>query len=203
MLVLERTRALLELKEKREGKEQKVKQAKQAKAHESTKTTLHKPPVKELISPATLQTAELESALEPELSTLEEKEPLYLKFYSIPPSAGAGSMMFDDETPFEEKAFDTDVVPAGADFVLCIRGDSMESVIHDDDIVFVKQQETLENGNVGIFIYNGESYCKRYDRENGILIPLNPAYEDIILCEWDECSIVGKIAAAQVFFRPS
>ena len=53
-------------------------------------------------------------------------------------------------------------VPAGADYAVVIQGNSMEPWIHDGDTVFVKRNGEIKTGDVGIFSYNGGSYCKMY-----------------------------------------
>ena len=66
-------------------------------------------------------------------------------------------------------------VPANTDFGVRIAGDSMEPRFRDGQIVWVHQQQTVENGEIGIFLYNGDSYCKKFSStEDGVqLISLN------------------------------
>lgn len=49
-----------------------------------------------------------------------------------------------------------------ADYALTISGSSMEPVYYDGDIVLVKEQETVEMGQIGIFILDGSGYIKKY-----------------------------------------
>ena len=68
----------------------------------------------------------------------------------------------------------------GEHFGLVIKGDSMEPKISDGDIVIVKQQDDVENGQIGIITINGEdATCKRIYKyaESIVLMSTNPKYE--------------------------
>ena len=80
-------------------------------------------------------------------------------------AASAGTGAFLDDGQFENVRFPENAVPAGADFALHISGNSMEPVYHDGQIVWVQQCESLEVGEVGIFIYDGDGYIKSYDEQ--------------------------------------
>ncbi|MBP3447714.1 MAG: helix-turn-helix domain-containing protein [Clostridia bacterium] len=65
-------------------------------------------------------------------------------------------------------------------FALKIKGDSMTPRIQDGDVVIVRQQPDIENGDVAIVCINGdEATCKQVKKHpEGIsLIPFNNAYE--------------------------
>jgi len=122
----------------------------------------------------------------------DEDKPL-LKVYSFASAAGFGNYLFDDsEENFEMIA--VSCVPAGTDFGIPISGDSMEPKIHDGDIAFVRRQQNIEIGEIGIFVYNGESYCKKlaYDNKNYYLRSLNTKYKDIPILN-DSIYCVGKV----------
>lgn len=85
-----------------------------------------------------------------------------------------------------------------ADFCLRIKGDSMiDEGIYNNDIVFIKQQPTLENGEIGAIIINGEATLKKFYRTNDtvILQPANDKYTPIIIDENKDCRIAGKLSA--------
>lgn len=93
-----------------------------------------------------------------------------------------------------------------ADFCLKARGDSMINArIHDGDIVFIRQQDEVENGEIAAVVINSssEATLKRifYYKEKSLLIlkPENPTYEDIILTgeEINDVHILGKAIAFQ------
>ena len=72
-----------------------------------------------------------------------------------------------------------------------VNGDSMTPDYNDGDIVLVSQQPSVDIGDVGIFIYNGEGYIKRLERDG--LVSLNPKYRTIRVNELDSFSTVGKV----------
>lgn len=95
-----------------------------------------------------------------------------------------------------EEYFNLDI-KIKADFCLRIKGDSMINVnIMDGDIVFIKQQEDLENGEIGAVLINNTATLKRFYRTNGqvILQAENPRYQPIVLSSGD-VHVMGKIVA--------
>lgn len=85
-----------------------------------------------------------------------------------------------------------------ADFCLRIQGDSMiDEGIHDNDIVFIKQQPTLENGEIGAIVIDNEATLKKfYKTENSIVLqPANSNYAPIVVDEDHDIIIAGKLVA--------
>jgi len=85
-----------------------------------------------------------------------------------------------------------------ADFCLRIKGDSMINInIMDGDIVFIKKQEDLENGEVGAVLVEDSATLKRFYRMNGevYLQSENPAYKPIVI-SGGEVMILGKMVAS-------
>lgn len=111
-----------------------------------------------------------------------------LPLYDLPASAGTG--VFLDSNNYEMIDAGPEV-SSQANFAVTINGNSMEPKINDGDIVWVKQQPYLDEGRIGIFILNGEGYCKKYFKNK--LVSLNPVYEDILINEYDELRIVGEV----------
>ena len=85
--------------------------------------------------------------------------------------------------------------PSDASFGIRISGDSMEPVIEDLSVVWVRNQESLENGDVGIFVLNGESLCKKLNTSSGkcYLESFNSKYSPIEVLETDDLRVVGKV----------
>lgn len=85
------------------------------------------------------------------------------------------------------------------DFCLRVKGDSMINArIHDGDIVYVKKQSDVENGEIAVVIIDGEeATLKRVYKINGnvILHPENPIYKDMIFSKKDfkQVQIIGKV----------
>lgn len=93
-----------------------------------------------------------------------------------------------------------------ADFCLKAKGDSMINArIHDGDIVFIRRQDIVENGEIAAVVVNNDSEAtlKRFyyyrERSTLILKPENPAYEDLIFQneELNEVHVLGKAIAFQ------
>ena len=55
---------------------------------------------------------------------------------------------------------------SGTFFALRVTGDSMEPTIHDGDIVIVRQQPRVENGEIGIVTLNGETATVKEVKES-------------------------------------
>ena len=93
-----------------------------------------------------------------------------------------------------------------ADFCLKASGDSMIGArIKDGDIVFIRKQDIVENGEIAAVIVNDENEAtlKRffYYQEKALLIlkAENPKYEDLIFTkdELDKVHVLGKAIAFQ------
>lgn len=113
-----------------------------------------------------------------------------LPLYHQAATAGRGSYLDDSSAELC-----TLEAPAEADFALRILGDSMEPLLDDGQIVFVRQMQELAKGEIGIFIVNGESYCKMWDGHHTPprLLSVNPAYPPMVLSEADHLRICGKV----------
>ena len=84
-----------------------------------------------------------------------------------------------------------------ADFALRCKGDSMIGArILDGDIVLIRQQPDVEDGEIAAVLIDNEATLKRVHKKAGCLIlnPANPAYEPIIIAgeELNDVRIIGK-----------
>lgn len=109
--------------------------------------------------------------------------------YDLPVSAGPG-VYLDDATAEEIHIPDNEKTRA-ADFALRISGNSMEPKYHDGDILLVEDADTVEVGELGIFILDGNGYFKKYGGD--CLISLNPEYGNILLKEYAEAVCCGRV----------
>ncbi|MDL2293673.1 LexA family transcriptional regulator [Ruminococcaceae bacterium OttesenSCG-928-D13] len=116
-----------------------------------------------------------------------------LRYYTIPVSAGLGQFLdSDDYEDREREGWE----PSDADFAVPVAGDSMEPRIINGQWIFVKEQEMLESGEIGVFRYDGESYCKvlRFDNDGRpVLHSLNAAYEPLPVRLVDTFAVIGKV----------
>jgi len=114
----------------------------------------------------------------------------FLKVFDQRAAAGYGNYIEDDA--FEMVAIPS--IPHGTEFGFRISGDSMQPKVQDGDIAFVKRQPSLEVGEIGIFIYNNEAFCKQlaYKDNTYYLHSLNSMYKDIPIFG-DSIYTVGKV----------
>ena len=114
-----------------------------------------------------------------------------MPLYDLPASAGTGVFLDSDSYTL----IDVDEnVPENANLAVRISGDSMTPLYTDGQIVYVRQQPDLKPGEIGIFVLNGEAYCKKLETDGGIkLISLNPNYKPIKVKYSYELRVIGKV----------
>ena len=78
-----------------------------------------------------------------------------------------------------------------ADFCLNIQGHSMEPKFHDGDIALIRQQPSVDVGEIGLFVVDGKGYIKKQGPDR--LISLNPDYDDVWPGEFSDAQCVGKV----------
>lgn len=91
-----------------------------------------------------------------------------------------------------------------ADFCLKAHGDSMiDARIYDGDLIFVRKQEMVDNGEIAVVLIGDDATLKRVyyypDKQKLLLQPANPKYEPFIYVgqELDQIRILGKAVAFQ------
>ncbi len=112
-----------------------------------------------------------------------------IPLYSLPVSAGPG--VYLDESDSEEISIPDSARTAEADFALRISGNSMEPKFHDGDLVLVQQADSVEVGDLGIFILDGNGYFKKFGGD--CLISLNPDFGNILLRDYVETVCCGRV----------
>ncbi len=121
----------------------------------------------------------------------EKKQPMYSIRHSLyKVSAGIGFML-DDNNAWETISVPDSPEARQADFALTISGDSMEPIYYDGDVVLVEQCDALDEGEVGVYIVNGDGYIKKYGVDR--LISLNEKYKDIKFSQYDTIKCVGRV----------
>ena len=91
-----------------------------------------------------------------------------------------------------------------ADFCLRAKGDSMIGArINDGDVVFIRSQDSVDNGEIAAVIIGDEATLKRvyYSPEEGklVLSPENPRYAPLVYVgdELNSIKIIGKAVMFQ------
>ena len=110
--------------------------------------------------------------------------------YDMPVSAGIGEFLADS-TRVEDILIPDDPRTAEADYALRINGDSMEPKYHSGDVILIQTTDTVEEGELGIFVLDGSGYFKRYGGDR--LISLNPKYPPIPLKDFEDVACCGRV----------
>ena len=125
--------------------------------------------------------------------------PIQTKKVPLLGTIAAGVPIYADENfdGYRECTEDVD-----ADFCLKIQGDSMIGArINDGDIVFIKKQPDVDNGEIAAVLIEDEATLKRVYKEKDSLIlqAENPKYAPIVYTaeSYVECRIMGKAVAFQ------
>ena len=109
----------------------------------------------------------------------------------LPASAGTGMYALVNDMEMRE---DPDCPEARADdFVVTVRGDSMSPNYCDGDEVYVKKQDDIDEGEIGVFYVDGNTYIKKKGRDR--LISINDAYCDVFPAEICKCfgKVIGRV----------
>lgn len=89
-----------------------------------------------------------------------------------------------------------DTLPTGNLFYLHCKGDSMAPVIPDGAYVLIRQQPTVEDGEIAAVLVNGDSEAtlKRVKRQGDLvmLIPENTEYAPYVVTPDNPAKIIGK-----------
>lgn len=93
-----------------------------------------------------------------------------------------------------------EMASSGSHFALKINGDSMAPQLLPDDVVIVRAQPDINNGEIGVVLVGGmDATVKKVVKKGAVikLIPLNPSYEstfiDTRIADCPKVTIVGKV----------
>lgn len=142
---------------------------------------------------------------EMDVFTIENISPIQKKSIPLLGEIACGEPIYADEQlgVFLEAGKDIN-----ADFCLIAKGDSMIGArIYNGDIVFIRKQEMVENGEIAAVLIEDEATLKRvyYDQQMGVLFlyPENPAFKTLRYTQDDlnKIHILGKAIAFQSFVK--
>lgn len=125
-------------------------------------------------------------------------EPISPRVIRIPilGEIACGEPLYVEENFSGYKEEIADFVPKGNMFYLVANGDSMEPTIPNGAYVMVREQPTVETGEIAAVLVNGntEATLKRVKKQSGIvlLVPDNPRHEPIIVSKENPARIIGK-----------
>ncbi len=109
--------------------------------------------------------------------------------YDMPVSAGVGEFLADSTRT--DIVIPDDPRTVEADYALRINGNSMEPRYRSGDILLVQNTESVEEGELGIFVLDGCGYFKKYGGD--CLISLNTEYPPIQLKDFDHVACCGRV----------
>ncbi len=109
--------------------------------------------------------------------------------YDMPVSAGVGEFL--SESVRTDIVIPDDPRTADADYALRINGDSMEPKYHSGDILLIQTTESVDEGELGIFVLDGSGFFKKYGGDH--LASLNPAYPPIRLKDFEQVACCGRV----------
>lgn len=108
----------------------------------------------------------------------------------------AGHGTFQEDNLHMEVKLRAEDVPEDYDTIAKVAGDSMEPMIEDNDLLFIKVTNQVDINDIGIFQINGKNFVKKLKRDyNGgwYLQSLNNSYEEIHLTEEDDIRTIGEV----------
>lgn len=117
-------------------------------------------------------------------------------------AAGIPIDAIEDIEDYEE--LDANQYPTGDYIALKIHGRSMEPRMLNGDVVIVRLQDDVDNGEIAIVMVNGgEATCKKIKKTtSGIfLVSLNPSYEPVFYSNEEITSLPIKILGRVVELR--
>lgn len=124
---------------------------------------------------------------------IQLESPMLLPYYGRIVSAGTGQYVFDDIPP-EMIEVESNHINMQADFAVGVNGDSMEPTYKDGDVLLIKKQPSVNIGEIGIFMIDGEAFVKEFAGE--FLKSHNDKYEDILVTDQTIC--LGKVLGKHI-----
>lgn len=110
----------------------------------------------------------------------------------------AGHGTFQEDNLHMEVRLRAEDVPEDYDTIAKVAGDSMEPMIEDNDLLFIRGTNQVDINDIGIFQINGKNFVKKLKRDyNGgwYLQSLNNSYEEIHLTENDDIRTIGEVVS--------
>ena len=108
----------------------------------------------------------------------------------------AGHGTFQEDNLHMEVRLRSEDVPEDYDTIAKVAGDSMEPLIEDNDLLFIKVTSQVDINSIGIFQINGKNFVKKLKRDydgSWYLQSLNSGYEEIHLSENDDIRTIGEV----------
>lgn len=131
----------------------------------------------------------------PTIDTIDEDIEYITDYVEGLVAAGHGA--YQEDNLHMEVSLLADEVPDNYDTIAKVAGDSMEPLIHDNDLLFIEVTSQVDPNDIGIFQVNGKNFVKKFKRDYDgtyYLQSLNGAnYPDIYLNEDDDIRTIGRV----------
>lgn len=118
----------------------------------------------------------------------ENTKTRWINYYYRLASAGSGQILFDSPPTMRIEIPD---IPQykNVDYAVGVNGNSMEPTFQDNDTLLVEMTDSVEQGDIGIFLVDGDCYVKQRGTQE--LISINKECPNIPLNESARC--MGKV----------
>ena len=141
--------------------------------------------------------AQLDEQESPKIASIFEKvsnEDYIIDYVEGLVAAGHGT--FQEDNLHMEVRLRAEDVPEEYDTIAQVAGDSMEPLIEDNDLLFIRVASQIDVNSIGIFQVNGKNFVKKLKRDydgSWYLQSLNSGYEEIYLTENDDIRTIGEV----------
>ena len=156
---------------------------------------LEKPRQEKVLSYAKDQLEEQESANNISMFDKYQDDEDYITDY-VEGLVAAGHGTFQEDNLHMEVKLRAEDVPESYDTIAKVAGNSMEPLIEDNDLLFIKVTNQVDINDIGIFQINGKNFVKKLKRDydgSWYLQSLNSGYEEIHLSENDDIRTIGEV----------
>lgn len=109
-------------------------------------------------------------------------------FTQVAAAEGAGAFLQD--SAYDVVTVELNSHTQKADIILKVVGQSMEPAIRNGDHILVREQPSVEVGEIGVFIVDGEGFLKQFALDR--LVSLNPDISDVMIEDQQTAECYGK-----------
>ena len=158
---------------------------------------LEKPRQEKVLSYAKDQLEEQESSNIISIFNKSQDDENYITDY-VEGLVAAGHGTFQEDNLHMEVRLRANDVPDEYDTIAKVAGDSMEPLIEDNDLLFIRVASQVDVNDIGIFQINGKNFVKKLKRDydgSWYLQSLNSGYEEIHLTENDDIRTIGEVVS--------
>ena len=156
---------------------------------------LEKPRQEKVLSYAKDQLEEQESSNIISIFNKSQDDEDYITDY-VEGLVAAGHGTFQEDNLHMEVRLRANDVPNEYDTIAKVAGDSMEPLIEDNDLLFIRVASQIDVNSIGVFQINGKNFVKKLKRDydgSWYLQSLNSGYEEIHLSENDDIRTIGEV----------